>query len=46
MKTIIDVKNINGHYEIYVKGKFYCSCDVNELKETLAEIEQLLKNGG
>lgn len=46
MKTVIDVKSVDGHYEIYVYGKFYCSCDMNELKETLAEVEQYLKNGG
>lgn len=46
MKTVIDVKTVGEHYEIYVYGKFYCSCDRNELSETLNEIEQLLKNGG
>ena len=27
------------HYEIYVNDEFYCSCDFNELKEELEEIE-------
>lgn len=29
---------VNGHYNIYVDGKFYCSCDVSELYETEEEI--------
>ena len=36
----IKVKKVNGHYEIYVGGKFICSCDTNELTETLMEIEK------
>lgn len=46
MKTVIDIKVVDEHYEVYVKGKFYCSCDKNELSEIIYEIEQLLKNGG
>jgi hypothetical protein len=34
----IEVKKVNGHYEIYINGKFNCSCDCNELTETLNEI--------
>ena len=30
------------HYEIYVDGKFRCSCNENELKEELKEIKEIL----
>ena len=43
---MIDIKVVDEHYEIYVKGEFYCSCDKGELSKTISEIEQLLKNGG
>lgn len=43
MKTEIEVKNVKGHYEIYVHGVFRCSCDPNELTETLQEIEEEIK---
>lgn len=23
----IEVRNVRGHYEIYINGVFYCSCD-------------------
>lgn len=36
--NIIKVQKVMEHYEIYVRGKFYCSCDSNELKDTLNEI--------
>ena len=36
----VRVVNVKGHYEIYVNDKFECSCDVNELKETLDEISK------
>ena len=34
----IDVRNVNGHYEIYICGIFYCSCD------TLEEVDEELIN--
>jgi hypothetical protein len=34
----VKVKKVNEHYEIYVDSKFICSCDTNELTETLKEI--------
>ena len=34
----IEVKKVKEHYEIYVNGKFNCSCDINELTEALKEI--------
>lgn len=43
MKTEIEVKNIKGHYEIYVHGEFYVSCDPDELSKTLKEVEEELK---
>ena len=36
----ITYKNVDGHYEIYVDGKFECSCDAGELTETLDEVEK------
>ena len=36
---MLDVRKVKEHYEIYVQGKFVCSCDLNELEETLAELE-------
>ena len=39
----IKVKNVYGHYEIYVNGEFECSCDAGELTETLDEVEKNLK---
>ena len=35
----ITYKRKPTHYEIYVNDEFYCSCDFNELKEELEEIE-------
>ena len=40
----IKTKNVDGHYEIYVDGKFECSCDAGELTETLDKVEKSLKN--
>ena len=39
MDRTIEVKRKPTHYEIYVNGIFYSSCDFNELKEELEEIE-------
>lgn len=37
----IDVIQKLGHYEVYVDGKFKCSCDnFSEVREELAEIEK------
>jgi len=36
----ISVKTVCGHYEIYVDGEFNRTCDINELKENIAEIEE------
>lgn len=38
MDRTIEVKRKPTHYEIYVNGEFYCSCDFVELKEELEEI--------
>ena len=35
----VRVKRKPTHYEIYINGKFYSTCDFNELKEELEEIE-------
>jgi hypothetical protein len=34
----LDIRNVDGHYEIYKDGRFVCSCDTNELRETLEEL--------
>ena len=34
-----EVRKVKEHYEIYLNGRFVCSCDLNELKETLSELE-------
>ena len=39
MDRTIEVKRKPTHYEIYVNDEFYLSCDFNELKEELEEIE-------
>ena len=39
MDRAIEVKRKPTHYEIYVNDKFYSSCDFNELKEEMEEIE-------
>lgn len=31
------IKQVRGHYEIYINGKFYCSADTHE--EAAREIE-------
>lgn len=36
----MEVRNVNGHYEIYKEGRFVCSCDANELKEVVEEFEE------
>ena len=39
MDRTIEVKHKPTHYEIYVNGIFYSSCDFGELNEELEEIE-------
>lgn len=35
----VDIRKVKEHYEIYTtNGEFICSCDTNELSETLAEL--------
>ena len=46
MDRDIKVRNKSGHYEIYVNGVFYSSCDSGELSEELDEIENELEKGG
>lgn len=36
----MEVRNVNGHYEIYMDGRFVCSCDANELNEVVEEMEE------
>ena len=44
MDRTIEVKRKPTHYEIYVNDEFYSSCDFNELKEELEEIEKSVDN--
>lgn len=37
----MEVRNVNGHYEIYKDGAFVCSCDANELNEVVEEMEEV-----
>lgn len=46
--TIIDVNNeainycrVNDHYEVYLGGNFYCTCE--DIKEVRREVEELQK---
>lgn len=35
------VKNVGGHYEIYVGGKFHASCDTwSEVRSELQKLEE------
>ena len=36
---MLDIRKVKEHYEIYVQGKLWVSFDLNELDETLAELE-------
>ena len=44
MIRTIEVKRKPTHYEIYVNDEFYSSCDFNELKEELEELESYANN--
>ncbi len=35
----MEVRTVMDHYEIYMDGKFVCSCDVNELDEVVEEMQ-------
>ena len=33
---MVEIKNVKGHYEVWICGKFYCSCDnMDEVREEL-----------
>ena len=33
---MVEIKNVKGYYEIWIFGKFYCSCDnMDEVREEL-----------
>ena len=36
----MEVRNVDGHYEIYMEGAFVCSCDANELSEVCEEMKE------
>lgn len=33
-----EIKNVNGHYEVYLNGLFYCSADT--MPEAIEELEK------
>lgn len=37
IKRMVSYKAVRKHYEIYVNDIFVCSCDADELTETLKE---------
>lgn len=39
---MLEVCKVKEHYEVYLDGRFVCSCDSNELSETLKEIRNSL----
>lgn len=34
----VDIQKVMDHYEVYIDGKFYCSCD------SLREVDEELEN--
>ena len=37
---MVEIKNVKGHYEIWICGKFYCSCDnMVEVREEIKGIK-------
>ena len=44
MDKSIRVKRKPTHYEIYVNDEFYSTCDFNELREEMEEIESDVNN--
>ena len=44
MDKDIKVTKTPTHYNIYINGIFYSSCDFDELKEELEEIEKSVDN--
>lgn len=39
--TTYEIKNVNGHYEVYLDGKFYCSTDT--IGEACDELENAME---
>lgn len=39
MNNDYDIIQVNGHYEVYINGKFYCSADT--ITEATREIEEV-----
>lgn len=37
-----NIVNVNGHYEVYIDGKFYCSAD--SISEAVGEYERAMSN--
>jgi hypothetical protein len=36
-----EIKSVQGHYVLWVDGKFYCSCDnMSEVVEELSQLEE------
>lgn len=41
MSNVLYVKKVKEHYEIFLNNKFYCSCDLNEIKSELKNIKKM-----
>ena len=36
---MVEIKNVKGHYEVWLMGRFWCSCDnMDEVREELEKI--------
>lgn len=42
--VLYNIKPVNGHFEVYIDGKFECSADT--LPEAVEELEKIMFNKG
>ena len=42
----VEVKKVQEHYEVYVDGIFKCSCDCNEIRQTIVDTYISLSQSG
>lgn len=41
---VLDVKKVMEHYELFLDGKFYCSCDINEVDDEITKVKKMYCN--
>lgn len=41
---VLDVKKVMEHYELFLDGKFYYSCDINEVDDEINEVKKMYCN--